>query len=80
MTAPTGPRVLKSCRTAGSSSGPSHGLVDAASWPRASKNPSLQQKCVSNLPTSAYSQDASQGMDILEPVSGPTLSVGISLA
>lgn len=37
-------KVLKSCRAAGSSNGLSHGWVDAAGWPRISRNPSLQQK------------------------------------
>lgn len=63
---PTRPKVLKSCRAAGSSSGPSPGWVDAADWPRTSKNPSLQQKRGSPSPTSACSPDALQDMDIVE--------------
>ncbi|MGZ2464521.1 transposase [Sinorhizobium medicae] len=65
---------LKSCRAAGSSSGPSPGWVDAADWPRTSKNPSLQQKRGSPSPTSACSPDALQDMDIVETFSSPTLS------
>lgn len=72
------PDLLKSCRAAGSSSGPSHGLVDTAGWPTASKIPSLQQKRGSQSPTSASacSQDVSQDMDIVEAFSSPTLSQG----
>ncbi|MGZ2464546.1 hypothetical protein ACVJMZ_000070 [Sinorhizobium medicae] len=65
---------LKSCRAAGSSSGPSPGWVDAADWPRTSKNPSLQQKRGSPSPTSACSPDALQDMDIVETFSSPTLT------
>jgi len=77
---PIRPRVLKSCRAAGSSSGPSHGWVDAAGWPRTSKNPSLQQKRGSQSLTSACSQDASQDTDIVEPFSSPTLIISDSTA
>ncbi len=57
----TAPKASKSCRVAGSFSGPSHGWADAEGWPRTSSDPSNPHRPGSSSQTSACSPDGSQG-------------------
>ncbi len=54
-------KASKSCRAAGSFSGPSHGWADAEGWPRTSSDPSNPHRPGSSSQTSACSPDGSQG-------------------
>ncbi len=70
---PTRPRVCKSCRPLVVER-PSPGWVDAADWPRTSKNASLPAEAWNHHRSHPpCSPDALQDMDIVETFSSPTV-------